>query len=115
MPKRANQVYKELINHLTERRFLRSIRFSKRMMLELIKKENWREKIGIILEKETVSCKEVLKVCATTLNTFSDEPENGWLPYTYDSILNQLFPEDIPDKTIPDCEAGRLFYLEVLR
>ncbi|MDD4565329.1 MAG: hypothetical protein PHE79_07665 [Eubacteriales bacterium] len=115
MPRRTNQVYKELINHLIEKHFLRSIRFSKRMMLELIQKENWQEKISVIIAKETVACQDVLKICETTMNSLSDAPENGWLPYTYDYILNRIFPEDVPDKTIPACEAGMLFYLEVMR
>jgi len=115
MPKRSNKVYKELIADLTERKFLKTIKFSKKKMLELIQRENWHDKISFIISRETVTCKDVLKICETTLNSISDEPENGWLPYTYDCILNQLFPENIPDKTIPACEAGRLFYLKVLR
>lgn len=115
MRNKINLVYKELINNLTEKKFLRSIRFSKKKMMELIYGENWREKIGVIIEQEIVSCKDVLKICETTLNSLSDEPENGWLEYIYDNILNQLFSEEVLDKTIPSCEAGRIFYLEVLR
>lgn len=115
MPKRIEQAYRELVSNLTEKDFLRTIRLSKRKMLLLIKKDDWIERISLIIEQDTVSCIDVLKVCESTMNSISEKPENGWLSYTYDYVLNRIFPENITDITTSASERGGLFYLEVLR
>ncbi|MDD3169249.1 MAG: hypothetical protein PHC91_07300, partial [Eubacteriales bacterium] len=109
------EVYNDLIDHLTDKQFLRSIRLSKKTMLEMIRRENWKEHIKEIIEKEKICCRDVLTVCANTLHLLSAEPKEGWLPDIYSSILHQMFPDNTDDPADSAGQSGRLFYLEVLR
>ncbi len=109
------EVYNDLINHLTDKQFLKNIRLSKKAMLELIRQENWIENIKYIIEKEKISCSDVLTVCGSTLSRLAAEPKAGWLHDIYDHILHQMFPESSDRKTSPSGEGGRLLYLEVLK
>ncbi|MEL7655171.1 MAG: hypothetical protein AAGU75_04595, partial [Bacillota bacterium] len=116
MQKRLNQeFYKKLVGHLTDKRFLKSIKLSKKTILELLQSENWKDRTTIVLDQEKVKCIDVLEICENILASISVEPEEGWLQYIYDHTLYCLFPENSPVKTVKDHEAGRLFYLEVLR
>ncbi len=114
--KMYQEFYKELVNRLTDKQFLKNIKLSKKAMLELIQSsEHWKDDMRTIMEKDRVSCRDVLNLCETALSSLSDEPKEGWLHYIYDYILKQLFPGKPSRKSENPHEAGRLFYLEVLR
>lgn len=114
--KMFQEFHKELINHLTDKQFLKTIKLSKKEMLELIKlSESWNEKVKGILEKDKISCRDVLSLCETALSSQSDEPKEGWLHYIYDDILKQIFPGKSAMKEENSFETGKLFYLEVFR
>lgn len=107
--------YNKLVSNLTNKDFLKTIKMSKKSMLELLQLDDWKENVNAILEDDEINCKKVLEICKKTLKYLSIEPEFGWMDYIYHHILSTLFPENPKINTIPECEAGRLFYLEVLR
>ena len=109
------EIYDDLINHLTDKQFLKKIKLSKKTMLELIRQENWKENIKYIIEKESISSRDVLGICKDSLHALSAKPAAGWLHDIYDHILHQMFPDAGIERTDPACQAGRLFYLEVFR
>ena len=113
--KLIQEFYKELVSYLTDKQFLKSVKLSKKAMLELLQSDYWNESIKSVFDKEKVECKDVLKICENALTSISVEPEEGWLNYIYDSILHQLFPENSTAKRVHTYEEGKLFYLEVLR
>lgn len=109
------EIYSDLINHLTDKQFLKTIKLSKKTMLGLLRQENWIENIRFIIKQEKISCRDVLTVCEHTLHMLSEEPKAGWLPSIFEHTLHQMFPENADGKMLPPDEASKLFYLEVLR
>ena len=93
MPEKMNQeLCGELVSRLTDRRFLKAVKLSKKAMLELIRAGNWKANIKTVTEAEKISCRAVLRFCEPVLSSLSEEPEKGWLRAIYDNILNRLFP-----------------------
>lgn len=116
MQVKANQIiYKELVGSLTNKGFLKTIRMSKKSMLEMLKKEDWGKNIDYVLEKDKYSCADILKVTEKTLNILSEKPTDGWFSYINDCTRSVLFPENYRAERTPQYEVGRLYYLEVLR
>ncbi|HML36733.1 MAG TPA: hypothetical protein PKA19_04800 [Bacillota bacterium] len=115
--KMTQELYRELLGRLTDRQLLKGFKLSKKAMLELIQPESARWKAGIrdITSRETVVCKDVLKLCEPALSSFSEEPEEGWLSYIYNGILHRLFPEETEKREENPRDAAGLFYMEVLR
>jgi nicotinic acid mononucleotide adenylyltransferase len=114
--KMLQEFNKDLINRLTDKQLLKAAKLSKKAMLELIQlSDRWKEDMKEILEKDKISCKDVLILCEKALSSLCDEPKEGWLHYIYDDILKQLFPGKTPRNRESSFDAGRLFYLEVLR
>lgn len=114
--KMYHEMYKDLGNHLTDKQFLKTIRLSKKAMLELIQmSDTWKADIKAVINKDKISCRDVLSLCAPALSSLSDEPKDGWLHYIYEYILKQLFPEKSKKEPGNPFEAGMLFYLETLR
>lgn len=108
-------LYKSLERNLTEKRFLKRIKMSKRHMLGILEQDEWKTRAAQ-LETETAGCGEILEQAETTLSQLSPEPEEGWLSYIYQDINADLFPETYekhPGER--DFAAGKLFYLETLR
>lgn len=114
--KMIQEFNKDLINRLTDKQFLKITKLSKKAVLELIQlSDSWKEDLKTILEKDKVSCKDVLTLCKTPLSSLCEEPKEGWLHYIYDYTLKQLFPGRHAGNHENSCDAGRHFYLEVLR
>ncbi len=66
--KMYQEFYKELVNRLTDKQFLKNIKLSKKAMLELIQSsEHWKDDMRTIMEKDRVSCRDVLNLCETAL------------------------------------------------
>ena len=113
--KLVQEFYKALVEHLTEKRFLKTLKLTKKEMLYLVCSDKWKEEVGIAAETEKVSCADVLAMCRKALDAFSKEPEEGWLHYIYRYAIDQMFPGDSQSSQSAVFERGRLFYLEVLR
>lgn len=108
-------MYKNFVESLTDKYFLKKINLTKKAMMGLIRQDNWEENVQKVLLEDSISPKVVLDICRPTLDHFSGEPDSGWLDYIYNHGISSIFPESAQTPTIPSCEPGRLFYLEVLR
>ena len=113
--KMVRLVYKNFVESLTDKYFLKKINLTKKAMMGLIRQDNWEENVQKVLLEDSISPKVVLDICRPTLDHFSGEPDSGWLDYIYNHGISSIFPESAQTPTIPSCEPGRLFYLEVLR
>ncbi len=114
--KMYQEFHKELVSRLTDRQFLKNIRLSKKAVLEAIHlSDSWKADVKAILEKEKVSCRDVLSLCRSALASLSEEPKAGWLHSIYDDLLERLFPDKYQKEQASPYDAAKLFYLEVLR
>lgn len=111
------KLYKSLERNLTEKRFLKRAKLSKKTMTGILAQYEWKQKSAQMEEEEqAVDCRGLLELAGETLTQLSPEPEEGWLPYIYQDINAELFPEKYekhPDES--RFAAGKLFYLETLR
>lgn len=110
------ELYRELVNRLTEKQFLKAAKLSKKTMLELIHSSgSWKADMKTVISKDQISCRDVLAFCRPVLTLLAEEPEEGWLQYVCRVALGQMFPAESPVPAGKTRETGRLFYLEVFR
>lgn len=116
--KAEQKLYKTLERNLTEKKFLKRIRISKKTMMGLLVEYGWKQKASYMEQMEAGSpgCADLLSQARETMERLSPEPEEGWLSYIYQDINADLFPEKYEkDPSRSDFSAGKLFYLEALR
>jgi Nicotinic acid mononucleotide adenylyltransferase len=113
--KMLNELYKELVSRLTDRQLLKTIKLSKKTMLELIRPDECKACMKAIAGKGRVSCGDVLKLCEPLLSYFCEMPPVGWLQSFYDYTLEQLFPRQNEAEPEKAWDSSRLLYFEVLR
>ena len=108
-------VERKMIDALTSKWLLKRLKLSKIEILGQIHSEAWRKQAAAVLEKDKISCSDVLMVCEKVLESFSETPKDGWLQYIYKDVLASLFPDTFPFIAVPEYERGKLLYLEVVR
>lgn len=114
--KKALQLYKVLEQNLTEKKFLRRIKLSKKYMLQLLTEKKWKQKMQNEAEGlSSLSCNEICRLCQDTLSELSPTPEQGWLHHIYVETIAVLFPENYTSQTHEQYKKGSLFYLQTLR
>lgn len=114
--KTALQLYKELEKNLTEKKFLKRIKLSKKTMNGLLAQNNWKKKAEQLAENKRINCGGVLSQAAETMAKLSPEPDEGWLVYIYESTIAELFPgSESQNRKTEAFTAAKFFYLEVLR
>lgn len=112
MPKKEmTEVYKKLESFLTSKVFLKELEMSKKTMVKLLQENGWQENIKYLLSLEEITCNEILKAAETTLDLIEPCPEEGWLEFTKNNILEKLFPTGRPIKK----SAGMAMLLRVIR
>ncbi|MFA7660341.1 MAG: cytidyltransferase [Anaerovoracaceae bacterium] len=116
--KSVNEAYKLFKECLTEKYFLRNIRMSKKAMMELLAKDDWKSHLSYLLQQESWGCADVLAIAEKTINQISPTPEEGWLEYLYDSTIGLLFPHRAANDD-QEREAlygtGRLLLFQIIR
>ncbi len=113
--KAGHRLYKKLEQNLTDKQLLRRIKLSKKMMLRLLSENGWREKTEQISQMETISCGQVLSMAEETLAQISEKPPAGWLQYSFDTTIQELFPEEGAPQEPRQYRQGRLLLMELLR
>ncbi|MCI9596250.1 MAG: hypothetical protein HFE75_02925 [Firmicutes bacterium] len=107
--------YKKLEQVLTDKQLLRRIKLSKKTMLKLLSENNWRENAERLVQTESISCQQVLSMAEETLAQISKPPQEGWLRYSYETTIKELFPEDgFPQEPL-EYRQGRILLMEILR
>ncbi|GAB1475788.1 hypothetical protein MASR2M70_06200 [Bacillota bacterium] len=116
--KRSNEAYRLFIDGLTDRHFLRNIRMSKKAMIELLARDDWKSRISHLVGLEAQGCTEVLKSAADTLDRVGEAPAEGWLAYLYTYTVGQLFPQRAmaADRNRDEVyNTGRLLLFQIIR
>ena len=112
-------LYKETLSALKEQYFLREMGFSRSELELFLKKERWNDLLDVIFEdadsRGRFNSKKVVEVLKPVLDGLCPEPENGWLQYTYNYVLGQIFPEKKADVDDEVYAKGRAFLLQALR
>lgn len=106
----------ELGNRLSEKEFLKKIGLSRRSMQQLFDKDRWE----VIFEKafpvtRRFSCAEILEFCREDMEKLGNEPEEGWLSFTYKYVTHILYPDDEFSASAAPCAPSALYFLNVLQ
>ena len=114
--KSIQDIYHNLTDRLTDRRFLRKMRTTKKSMLILLKQDDWKTNIKFVIQHNEITCENVLTVCLKTIDFMCPEKlQQNWLEYIYQYIRKGLFQESVKMIINPYYEKAIFFYLEVLR
>ncbi|MFR3030264.1 MAG: hypothetical protein ACLTNO_02630 [Blautia sp.] len=114
-PKVVSEIFRDLQEQLLQRPVLKKMKVTKKRMQKLLKKEQFRRKLGEVLEGRQIMCQEVLSLCGEIMGELSvDTPKEGWLHYIYIYVRKGLFPECCQTQLMPEYESAAIFYLEVL-
>lgn len=109
------QVYRKLEQNLTDKKFLRRVKMSKKRMISLLTSNDWKQKIALFIKNGDLTCTNVLTAAQETLEQLSPTPKQGWLHYIYEVTIQELFPDNHPQEEESGFWPGRLFFLETLR
>ena len=106
----------ELGNRLSDKEFLKKIGLSRRSMQQLFDKDRWE----VIFEKafpvtRRFSCAEILEFCREDMEKLGNEPEEGWLSFTYKYVTHILYPDDEFSVSAAPCAPSALYFLNVLQ
>ena len=106
----------ELSARLFEREFLKNAGVSRRVMQDVFDRSRWE----MILEKMfpvtgRFSCAEILEICRPDMQEFCNEPEEGWMSFTYKYVTHILYPDAEFTKTAVSYAAGAMYFLRVLQ
>ena len=83
-PKVVSEIFRDLQEQLLQRPVLKKMKVTKKRMQKLLKKEQFRRKLGEVLEGRQIMCQEVLSLCGEIMGELSvDTPKEGWLHYIY--------------------------------
>ena len=113
--KAALELYKTIEANLTEKEFLASMKLTKRNMQELLPRDEWVERISKIINKEKLTCNDILLLCEDSLRAVADTPETGWLRYLYDYTIGVLYPEKAVSGNFRGSALGVQFLFKTLR
>ena len=75
----------------------------------------WEEQLtGLLPVKKRFTCRELLEACRPGMELLGQEPEEGWMAFTYRYACHILYPEpDFTEQCVPN--EACVFYLRVLR
>lgn len=114
--KQIRQIISELTEQLCGRDFLKRSGLSKKSMQMLMNKEYWEKQLEVLLPLKTrLTCRELCQICMEPLGQLLQEPEEGWMHFTYKYVCHILYPDKEFEKEAAPFAAGALFNLAVLR
>ena len=117
--KQSARLYKEILGFMTEKSFLKEAGFSKEEMENFLREENWQGLADKFLDAVDARGRfislQIIKDVAPSLARLSEEPEEGWLPYSYQYVLGQLFPGKKQDEDDEIYRKGRFVLLQLLK
>ncbi len=112
---RVQELLKRLEEELTAKPLLKQLGMTRKDMQKLLRKPSFRSGIREIVPKEIWKCGEILAAAAEILDAVCAEPEGGWLSFLFADGKHALYPENFPDVSRPEYEAGRQLSLTILR
>ena len=117
--KREDLIYGILEKTFLDRTFLKEAGYTKKRMAAYIKESDVRgmavELSGAADSQGRFAGQDVLKVIKAYFDCLDEEPEEGWLKYCYEYLLEQLFPGMGSQHDWEKYHKGMLFVLQTLR
>ena len=110
-----NELHKQIIYDLTEKEFLKNTGISEEKMLSYLINNKFLKNLSNFINKESITCQNVLDMCADILNSRQAEPPEGWMAYAFQYVLNKSFPDAVTIKLNPIYEVPVIIYLQILR
>ena len=110
------EIWKALSEELTSDAFLKEAGVRKAVMQMVLNREYWEEQLTPLFPiTRRISCKQIYDIASPAMHVLSEEPEEGWMPFTYRFACHILYPEDEFTRFAAPYRAGAVFYLTVLR
>ncbi len=114
--KSESNSYRCLVQLLNDKHFQKRFSLSKSATLDLLRKDNWREKCNKLDSyNKDLDCQSILSQCTKTLKRFCEAPNEGWLRFTYRYAINLSYPDSKHDLGTIKEQDGALFFLAVLQ
>ena len=106
----------ELGNRLSDKEFLKKIGLSRRSMQQLFNKDHWEVIFGKAFPvTRRFSCAEILEFCREDMEKLANEPEEGWLSFTYKYSTHILYPDGDFSASAAPYAPSALYFLNVLQ
>ena len=84
----------ELSARLFDREFLKAAGISRRTMQDVFDREKWMAVFEQAFPvKGRFSCAEILEMCRPEIDQLCEEPEEGWMKFTYKYVTHLLYPD----------------------
>ncbi|WP_312702074.1 cytidyltransferase [Sedimentibacter sp.] len=110
-----NELHKEILQQLTKKEFLKKINVTEEKIQANIINKKFVNNLLILINKNNLSCKDVLELSSDVLSSIYPDFSCDWLTYIFQYTLYKSFPEAVTIKLYPKYESGVLIYLEILR
>jgi len=110
-----NELHKEILQQLTKKEFLKKINITEEKIQANIINKKFVNNLLILINKNHLSCKDVLELSSDVLSGIYPDSPCDWLSYIFQYTLHKSFPEAATIKLYPKYESGVLIFLEILR
>ncbi|WP_312813613.1 cytidyltransferase [Sedimentibacter sp.] len=110
-----NELHKEILQQLTKKEFLKKINITEEKIQANIINKKFVNNLLILINKNHLSCKDVLELSSDVLSGIYPDSPCDWLSYIFQYTLHKSFPEAVTIKLYPKYESGVLIFLEILR
>ena len=102
----------ELSARLFDREFLKAAGISRRTMQDVFDREKWMTIFEQAFPvKRRFSCAEILEMCRSEIDQLCEEPEEGWMKFTYKYVTHLLYPDPEYTKEAEPHAAGAMLFL----
>ena len=92
------------------------IGLSRRSMQQLFNKDHWEVIFGKAFPvTRRFSCAEILEFCREDMEKLANEPEEGWLSFTYKYSTHILYPDGDFSASAAPYAPSALYFLNVLQ
>lgn len=106
----------ELSARLFDREFLKKSGLSRRTMQTVFDRDKWEGVFEALFPPKTrFTCGGILALCRRELKMLAQEPEEGWISFTYKYSTHILYPDEAFAKAAEPYVSGAMFYLAVLQ
>ncbi|QAT42571.1 nicotinate-nicotinamide nucleotide adenylyltransferase [Aminipila luticellarii] len=109
--KAVTEIYRQLEKSLTDRDFLKEADVPKKIMVKLLRDQNWQARIAELLSLEKMTCTAIAEASRSTISALDTEPEEGWLECIKNNTIERLFPTG----TREEKRAGTDMLLRIIR
>jgi len=111
----VKQLERQIAERVGAKPFLKQTGFHKKEAQTLAKETIPTSVISEIVMEGDYKASRILALCRPLMEELCpQEPENGWLKYTYDMCVDDLFPGSSEVQRAPECRKAALWYLEIL-